>query len=309
MIQPRVVLIAGPTASGKSALALTLAEQIGRAMIINADSMQVYRELQILTARPSAEDEARVPHRLFGHVSGARAYSVAAYIDDCQAALDEARAAEVVAIVVGGTGLYLKALLEGLSPVPPIPAEVRKHCRGEADRIGPAELHRALAAKDPVMAQRLVPADTQRITRALEVIIATGKSLSEWQQVPGAPVIEPSQTARFVLMPERGMLLKRCDTRFDAMIRDSVVEEISRLRDLQLGDDLPVMRALGVRPLIDHMNGRMPLDTAITLAKAQTRQFAKRQMTWLRRYMISWETLVTQETPRNIDQIISFIDF
>ncbi len=309
MIQPRVVLIAGPTASGKSALALTLAEQIGRAMIINADSMQVYRELQILTARPSAEDEARVPHRLFGHVSGARAYSVAAYIDDCQAALDEARAAEVVAIVVGGTGLYFKALLEGLSPVPPIPAEVRKHCRDEAERMGAAALHAALAAKDPVMAARLVPTDTQRITRALEVVIATGKSLSDWQQVPGAPVIEPSQTARFVLMPERGMLMKRCDTRFDAMIRDSVLEEISKLRDLQLGDDLPVMRALGVRPLIDHMNGRMPLATAITLAKAQTGQFAKRQITWLRRYMISWQKLETQETQRNIDHIISFIDF
>ena len=122
-------------------------------------------------------------------------------------------------------------------------------------------------------------------------------------------MIEPSQTARFVLMPERGMLLKRCDTRFDAMIRDSVLEEISRLRDLQLGDELPVMRALGVRPLIDHMKGRMPLATAITLAKAQTRQFAKRQMTWLKRYMISWKRLETQETPRNIDHIISFIDF
>jgi tRNA dimethylallyltransferase len=309
MIHPRVVLIAGPTASGKSALALSLAEHIGRAVIINADSMQVYSDLHILTARPTVEDEARVPHRLFGHVPGTRAYSVASFAADCRLALDEARKRDAVAIIVGGTGLYFKALIEGLSPIPAIPDEVRQHCRSEAARVGPAELHAALASKDPVMAARLVPTDTQRITRALEVVLATGKSLSAWQQVPGVPVVEPSQTARFVLMPEREIMMARCDTRFDAMIRDNVLDEVANLRAMKLADDLPVMRALGVRPLIEHLEGRLPLDAAVALAKTETRQFAKRQITWLRRHMISWITLSAQETTRNSDQIISFIDF
>ncbi len=309
MTQPRVVLIAGPTASGKSALALSLAEHIGRAVIINADSMQVYRELRILTARPTLEEEARAPHRLFGHVSGAVAYSVAAFIADCQPVLADARARGAVAIIVGGTGLYFKALLQGLSPIPSIPEEVRRHSRGEAERVGSTELHKALAAQDPVMAARLVPTDTQRITRAFEVVLATGKSLSYWQKVPGVPVIESSQAARFVLMPERAVMMARCDTRFDAMIRANVLDEICRLHDLDLSDDLPVMRALGVRPLINHIEGQMHLDAAAMHAKTETRQFAKRQITWLKRQMITWNELNTQDTERNRDQIISFIDF
>ena len=308
MKHPCVVLIAGPTASGKSALALSLAEHIGRAVIINADSMQVYSDLRILTARPSVEDEARAPHRLFGHVPGTRAYSVAAFISDCRLALDEARAANAVAIIAGGTGLYFKALLEGLSPIPPIPDEVRQHCRSEAGRVGSVELHAALAAIDPVMAIRLLPTDTQRITRALEVMLATGKSLSAWQQVPGVPLIEPSQIARFVLMPERETMMARCDARFDAMIQDNVLEEVARLRDLKFGDHLPGMRVLGLRLLIDHIEGRLPLDEAVIRAKAETRQFAKRQVTWLRRHMISWTAFSTHDSERNLGQIIALID-
>ncbi len=309
MKHPRAVFIAGPTASGKSALALSLAEHIGRAVIINADSMQVYGDLRILTARPSVGDEARAPHRLFGHVPGTRAYSVAAFISDCRLALDEARAANAVAIIAGGTGLYFKALLEGLSPIPPIPDDIRRHCRSEAGRVGSVELHAVLAAIDPLMATRLQPTDTQRITRALEVMLATGKSLSAWQQVPGVPLIEPSQIARFVLMPERETMMARCDARFDAMIQDNVLEEVARLRDLELGSDLPVMRVLGLRPLIGHIERRLPLDAAISRAKAETRQFAKRQVTWLKRHMISWKSFSTQDSKRNLGQIIALIDF
>ena len=309
MKHPRAVFIAGPTASGKSALALSLAEHIGRAVIINADSMQVYGDLRILTARPSVGDEARAPHRLFGHVPGTRAYSVAAFISDCRLALDEARAANAVAIIAGGTGLYFKALLEGLSPIPPIPDDIRRHCRSEAGRVGSVELHAVLAAIDPLMATRLQPTDTQRITRALEVMLATGKSLSAWQQVPGVPLIEPSQIARFVLMPERETMMARCDARFDAMIQDNVLEEVARLRDLELGSDLPVMRVLGLRPLIGHIERRLPLDAAISQAKTETRQFAKRQVTWLKRHMISWKSFSTQDSKRNLGQIIALIDF
>ncbi len=309
MIQPRTVLIAGPTASGKSALALSVAERCRRVVIINADSMQVYADLRVLTARPTAEEERRVRHELFGHVSGAQAYSAARFVADCRQALAEARARGDLAIIVGGTGLYFKALLEGLSPIPEIPDDVRRYCRAEAERLGAVHLHEALAAKDPVMAARLVPTDTQRITRALEVIEATGQSLSAWQQLPGNPVVEPARTARFVLMPEREAMMASCDTRFDAMLRMGALDEVARLREARLSAELPVMRALGVRPLMAHLDGQMDLTEASTLAKAETRQFAKRQVTWLKRHMISWDLLKTKETERNTDKIISFIDF
>ena len=229
MIAKRAVLIAGPTASGKSALALAVAERIGRAAIVNADSMQVYRDLRILTARPGAEETSRARHELFGMVDGADAYSVARYADDVAGLLLRLARDGLVPIIVGGTGLYFKALLEGLSPVPAIDPEVRDQLRRQADSIGAAGMHALLAAADPAMAARLAPTDTQRITRALEVIKSTGRSLAEWQKLPGTPVIEPDLAASFVLSPPRDVLMGRCDTRFEAMIAAGAVDEVAAL--------------------------------------------------------------------------------
>jgi tRNA dimethylallyltransferase len=305
----RAVLIAGPTASGKSALALAVAERIGRAAIVNADSMQVYRDLRILTARPGAEETSRARHELFGIVDGADAYSVARYAEDVAGLLPRLARDGLVPIIVGGTGLYFKALLEGLSPVPAIDPEVRDRLRRQADSIGAAGMHALLAAADPAMAARLAPTDTQRITRALEVIKSTGRSLAEWQKLPGTPVIEPDLAARFVLSPPRDVLMGRCDTRFEAMIAAGAVDEVAALHARGLPRDLPVMRALGVSALIAHIDGRLSLEAASEQAKAETRQFAKRQATWIRRHMIAWRYLETNEMERNCADIISNIDF
>ena len=309
MTKHRTILIAGPTASGKSALALSLAEHLGTAVIINADSMQVYADLRVLTARPTVEDEQRVRHALIGHVSGSEAYSAARFVVECAAALTDAHARGETALIVGGTGLYFKALLEGLSPIPPIPEEVRAHVRAKALRLGAAALHDELSACDPVMAARLVPTDTQRITRALEVLEATGQSLSYWQQIPGVPVIDPAGARHLVIQPERGDMMARCDQRFDLMIRHGALEEVAQLREAQLPADVPIMRALGVRPIIDYLDGVVTLERATELAKTETRQFAKRQITWLKRHMITWKCVETQEIEQNIREIISFIDF
>jgi len=277
----RAILIAGPTASGKSAFALDLAEKTGGA-IINADSMQVYRDLRVLTARPTPEDEARVPHLLYGHVPGREAYSAARFADEASRAITEARALGLVPIFVGGTGLYFKALLEGLSPVPPVPDDVRAHWRSEADRVGAAALHKVLGARDPAMAARLKATDPQRIVRALEVLEATGRSLADWQETPGRPVLEEDETERFVLMPERDELYRRCDARFEAMMAARALEEAEALGRQKLDPGLPVMRALGVAALLDLIAGKVTRAKAVESAKAETRQYAKRQVTWLR---------------------------
>ncbi len=309
MTKTRTILIAGPTASGKSALALSLAEQLGAAVIINADSMQVYTDLRVLTARPTVEEEQRVRHALSGHISGRDAYSVARFVGECAAALTEAHGRGETALIVGGTGLYFKALLEGLSPIPPIPNELRAHIRTRALSEGATALHRELSARDPIMGARLVPTDTQRITRALEVLEATGQSLSHWQQIPGVPVIDPEQALRFVIELERGAMMARCDQRFDLIMRQGALEEVARLREAQLPADLPIMRALGVRPLIDYLEGVVTLERATELAKSETRQFAKRQITWLKRHMITWKHISTHESAQSSREIISFIDF
>jgi tRNA dimethylallyltransferase len=284
---PRPILIAGPTASGKSALAMQLARERG-GLIVNADSMQVYRELRILTARPSPEDEAALPHRLYGHVSALEAYSVARWLEDVAGVLAEARASGATAIVVGGTGLYFKALLEGLSPIPEVPAEVRAHWRQTAIAAAPGELHAALRQRDPVMAARLAPGDTQRITRALEVIEATGRSLAAWQELPGAPLLHAEEAERIVVAPPRDALVQRADRRFDQMIAMGAVEEVARLDTLPLRADATALRALGVPHLRAHLAGTMALEVAIAAAKLATRHYIKRQETWLRRNMSAW---------------------
>ena len=242
----RPILIAGPTASGKSALALRIAEVVG-GVIINADSMQVYRELAILSARPSAADETRVPHRLYGHVPAAEAYSTGRYLTDAATAIAAAQAAGQRPIVVGGTGLYFKAMLDGISPVPEIPLVVRAHWRGEATKLGAQALHAILAQRDLGMAARLAPNDTQRLTRALEVLDATGQSLAHWQRQQGVPVLDETETVRLVLRPDRAELLARCDARFDAMMVAGALDEVRALMALQLDPKLPAMGALAPR--------------------------------------------------------------
>ena len=282
------ILIAGPTASGKSALAHALAERLS-GTVINADSMQVYRELRILTARPSEAETAAVPYRLYGHVPGHEAYSAARYADEARSAIAEAQAAGRIPVVVGGTGLYFKALLEGLSPIPPIPPDIRTRWRDAAAEQGAAALHAVLAKRDPVMAARLRPSDPQRIVRALEVLEATGISLAAWQEMPGEPVIQLDEALPLVVSPPREVLRQRIDARFDAMIEEGATEEVRALARLGLDPDLPLMRALGVRPLMDMLAGRVSAIEAVEGAKAETRQYAKRQVTWLRSNMSAWK--------------------
>lgn len=290
----RAILIAGPTASGKSALALALAERYG-GIVINTDSMQVYKELRVLTARPTPEEEARVPHALYGFVSAREAYSAGRYLKDAARAIQSAEQQGRLPIFVGGTGLYFKAMLEGLSPIPPIPDDIRSHWRAEAVRIGSTELHRVLEARDPEMGKRLCSTDAQRIVRALEVLEATGRSLAEWQTIPGQPILEEQATIRLVIWPDRSQLYRRCETRFDEMVRQGALDEVAALDALDLDPELPAMTAHGVPHLLAALHGKIDLETAATLAKRDTRHYAKRQYTWIRRNMKSWQTVDAQQ--------------
>jgi tRNA dimethylallyltransferase len=287
-VRVKAVLIAGPTASGKSGAALTLAERHG-GTVINADSMQVYRELNVLTARPSARDEARVPHRLYGVVPAAEAYSVGRWLDDVGRALEQAWGDGSLPILVGGTGLYFKALTEGLSQVPEAPAEMRADWRAQAGALSRKALHEALAARDPEMAARLTPSDPQRIVRALEVIDATGVSLAEWQSANAPPLLGAGETLRLVVAPERGPLYAAIDARFDRMVEAGAIDEVRALLALELDPGLPVMRAHGVRELGAYLSGGASLGEAVAKAKTESRRYAKRQMTWARRFMSDWE--------------------
>ena len=296
MPKPQTILIAGPTASGKSALALALAERLG-GMVINADSMQVYAELPILTARPAAADLTRAPHRLYGHVPAAQAYSVGRWLADVAHELAAACEAGQVPVIVGGTGLYFHALLHGLAPVPDIPPPVRTHWRAEAARLGPEALHAVLAARDPVMAARLRPSDPQRVTRALEVLDGTGRSLAEWARELGTPLLDVASVTRTVLLPERAALYAHCDRRFDLMLEAGALAEVEELLTHDLATEKPAMRALGVRPLTAHLRGELTLAAAAEQAKAETRQYAKRQTTWIRGRMGDWPQLDAGDAP------------
>lgn len=306
MTQPKAILIAGPTASGKSALAHALAERLSGS-VINADSMQVYRELRVLSARPAESEMGAVPYRLYGHVPGSEAYSAARFAGEARAAIDAARAADQVPIVVGGTGLYFKALLEGLSPIPQIPEEIRARWRKAATEESPAVLHEDLARRDPEMAAKLRPTDPQRIVRALEVLEATGISLARWQEEPGEPVLQLAETLPLVVSPPREDLRRRIDVRFDTMMREGAADEARTLAAMGLDPELPVMRALGVRPLIAMLEGRMGRKAAAETAKAETRQYAKRQVTWLRGNMSAWKWIDAQQMESLERKLIDFI--
>jgi tRNA dimethylallyltransferase len=289
-LTPQVVLIAGPTASGKSALALALALRL-KGSVINADSMQVYRDLHVLTARPTPEETAAVPHLLYGHVDAAVNHSAGRWVEDAAAAIAAVRASGRLPIVVGGTGLYFKSLTHGLSDIPAVPAAVRAAVRAEAAALASPELHALLAARDPATAARLEPNDRQRVLRALEVLAATGRPLIEWQAQPRQPRLDPAGTVGVFLNPERAWLTARIDARFDAMVAAGALQEVEALKARQLDPLLPAMRAHGVPGLIAHLDGKITLEEAIARGKADTRAYAKRQATWFRHQMPGWSAL------------------
>ena len=307
MSNHRAILIAGPTASGKSSAALALCEKLG-GVIINADSMQVYSNLRILSARPREEDEARAPHALYGFVPAEHAYSVGRWVEDVKAAIAEAERQGRMPIITGGTGLYFKALLEGLSPIPDIPPNIREHWRGQESTRNAGELHKLLSERDPDMAGRLRPSDPQRVIRALEVLDATGRSLSQWQNEPGEPVFTEEQTLRIFISPPREALYERIDARFDAMLEMGAMDEISALVKLDLDPGLPVMRALGVAALIQVHWGKMSREDAATRTKTDTRRYAKRQMTWAKSNMIAWKSIFVKDSTSMIEEIFAIID-
>lgn len=275
------ILIAGPTASGKSALALKLAEKRG-GEIVNADSMQVYRDLRIITARPTLEEERRVPHRLYGHVDAAENYSVGRWCRDAAEALAAIGKASRSAIIVGGSGLYFNALTRGIAAVPPIPPETRKAVRDKLARYGAPAMHAELAALDPAGAARLMPGDRSRVTRALEVVLTTGRSLAEWHEDNKPPIVDLARAAKIFLVPPREELMARIDTRFDAMMQAGALDEVRALAARKLDPNLPAMKAHGVPWLIRHLNGEITLEQAIEGGKRDTRLYTKRQATWFR---------------------------
>lgn len=281
-----VVIVGGPTASGKSALALDLAETLD-GVVINADSMQVYRDLAIVTARPGPEDLARASHRLYGTVDGAERCSAARWRDMAVAEIDAAHADGRLPIVAGGTGLYLRALTDGLSDIPDVPEAVRAEAMARHAELGGAAFHAALAERDPVMAGRLDAGDSQRLVRAWEVLDATGRSLAEWQ---AEPVSGPPRGCRFrtiVLVPPREPLYAACDRRFGAMVAAGAVEEVTALLARRLDPSLPVMKVLGVPEIGRFLAGDIDLDTAVAQAQQATRRYAKRQLTWFRNQVLA----------------------
>jgi tRNA dimethylallyltransferase len=282
------VLIAGPTASGKSALALELAAATG-GVVINTDSMQAYRDLKIITARPSAEEEARFPHRLYGYVDAAINCSAGTWLADAAAALADARAKDRLPIFTGGSGLYFKALTRGLSAVPPIPADIREGVRARLENDGVEALHAALAHRDPASAERLKPRDRIRIARALEVVEATGRSLTDWHR-DGLPPLLPRGSFRALFLdPDRDELYARIDARYDAMLAAGALEEVAALAARRLDPLLPAMKAHGVPALTRHLRGEITLDEAAEIGRADTRHYAKRQFTWFRHQLPEFE--------------------
>jgi tRNA dimethylallyltransferase len=298
------VLIAGPTASGKSALALELAAARG-GVIINADSMQVYRDLKVITARPTADQEARLPHRLYGHVDAAINFSAGAWLADAAAILTKLRAQNQLPIFTGGSGLYFRALTRGLSAVPPVPADIREGVRARLERDGVEVLYADLAQRDPASAERLKPRDRIRIARALEVIEATGRSLSDWHRDGLPPLLPPGSFRALFLEPERQQLYARIDARYDAMLAAGALEEVEALAARQLDPLLPAMKAHGVPALIRHLKGEITLDEATAIGRADTRHYAKRQFTWFRHQLPEFEWVKPEAARRWLTAKIS----
>ena len=299
-----VIVIAGPTASGKSAAALSAAEAFGGA-IINADAMQLYSDLAVLTARPDQAALARAPHHLYGILGATEPCSAGRYRELALAAIAAAHSAGQVPILVGGSGLYLRALLYGIAPIPQIPASVRAAARARFDAVGEAAFRRELAARDPERAAGIARGDRQRLMRAWEVVEATGRPLSDWQRHPAQDMA--AQFLTVLLMPERDVVYAACDARFDRMMASGALDEARAIAARDLDPMSPIMKVVGLRPLLRHVRGEISLDASIEMAKRETRNYAKRQMTWFRHQYRAARTYGAQFSESLKPEILSFI--
>ena len=304
--QKPILIVAGPTASGKSSLALAAADKYN-GVIINCDAMQVYRELRLITARPSSEDEAKVPHKLYGVIPAAEACSAGIWRELAVAEIETCWRADRLPIVTGGTGLYIRALMEGLTDIPEIPREIREEVTERRNRIGPEAFRQELAKFDPVSAERLNPTDSQRMIRAYEVYLGTERSLTDWHQdAPATPPLEANYQS-IVFEPPRDELYAKCEARIDWMIDNGVLDEVRVLMELNLEPSLPVMKALGVPELITHLRDKMTLEDAVSAAKQATKRYAKRQMTWFRGQIVQKYRVNEQYSERLLPEIFSNI--
>lgn len=297
------IVVAGPTASGKSGLALAIARQFD-GVVVNADSMQVYDVLRVVTARPSPEDEAQAPHRLYGVLSPSVNCSAAAWKDMAAAEMDAIWRRGKLPVVVGGTGLYIRTLMHGISPAPDIPEDVRTKTRALLAEMGNAAFHALLAGRDPVMAARLDPANSQRLARAWEVLEASGRSLAEWQALPMEGAV-PARWMTLFLDPPRNILYGNCDRRFEQMMEQGALDEVAALLDMKLDPALPAMKALGVPELAALLAQKLSREQATEQAQRATRNYAKRQLTWFRNQLEKPETISTQLSERIFDEIFA----
>lgn len=304
MLEQTPILIAGPTASGKSGLALELARHFG-GVIVNADSQQIYREWRVLSARPSVEEMAAAPHKLYGHVNIAEAYSVGHWVREVEGVLSDARIARQVPIIVGGTGLYFKALTEGLAPIPQVPLEIRETGEAAMERDGLRAFANALAVRDPQTAAVLDLDNPRRVLRAWEVLEATGVGLAGWKARTPAPLMPLKACQAFALTPNRDDLYSRCEARFDAMMADGALGEVEAVDMLGIAPEMPGLKAVGATPLRAYLAGEVSLEVAVARAKIDTRQYAKRQLTWVRNQMSAWTHVTDTETNRIVEIIQS----
>jgi tRNA dimethylallyltransferase len=291
--ETRIWLIAGPTASGKSALALKLAQMTG-GELINADSMQLYADLQVLTARPSREEALLAPHHLYGVADAADGWSVGRWLAAARAVLADVALWRRPAIVVGGTGLYFRALTRGLADVPAVPRAVTARLTEEYARTGELALRPRLARLDPEAAARIARGDRQRLVRALAVAEATGRPLSVWQ-ADTEPLLEPDDYHALVLEPPRSALYAACDARLAAMFDAGAIEEVRALAARGLDPLLPAMKAVGVREIIAHLEGQISLEEALARSQQETRRYAKRQLTWFRNQTPAWPRMTAAD--------------
>ncbi len=285
------ILITGPTASGKSALALELAAR-HNGVVLNADSMQVYQPLRVLTARPDISEMGGVEHRLYGHVAGDRLYSTGDWLHEINTEIDKVRQEGKLPVIIGGTGLYFRALTGGLSDMPAIADAIRQKWRSRLAEEGAPALHAQLASIDPSAANSLRPGDGQRIVRALEVMEASGRSIREFQTAKGRAIIDEADARKIIVLPDRAVLHERINRRFAAMLKGGAVDEVENLLAQKLAPEMPVMKAIGVAQIAQMLAGNLSKDEVIAKASAATRQYAKRQMTWFRNQMTEqWERL------------------
>ncbi|MCW8916581.1 MAG: tRNA (adenosine(37)-N6)-dimethylallyltransferase MiaA [Magnetovibrio sp.] len=301
-----VLIIAGPTASGKSALAMDVAERFS-GNVINADSMQVYKELRIVTARPSVEDEKRVPHKLFGVLSGDEVCSAGQWCEMAVAEIQVCFDQDRLPILVGGTGMYLKSLVEGLSPIPDVDDEIREQARDLHAELGGEAFRDEVAKLDPISAEKLPAGDTQRLIRAWEVSTATGRAFSDWQNEPRVPLLENVRFAHIALIPPREKLYAGIDQRFEWMVDHGALDEIRALLPLGIDPAKPLMKALGVPELAAYVRGEMELDAAVSKAQQVSRNYAKRQLTWLRSQLPHAHILNAQYSKSFYEEIFSFV--